>query len=327
MSGDWPLEGGWPPEWDDPEEFPEGAAGQDTEALAGLSEVTAFLASVPASPLPDAVTARISAALAAEAAARAGDPVHPASDARRGLPETDAVSAAAGPADAATAAGTAASAGAPSPAADARTLGPAPARARVRRRRDGRPRGFRVRPLVAVWSVIGCLVLVGLGVVLTLGRSPSSSGSSGFSAAGSNAGQSAAVAAPNASAPVPSESSSSAVASSSAAASFAGTVPFTVTASGTRYEAATLAAQVRARLHLPASAGTTADHGPGSAPTPALHGCVVHLTGGLPPRLVDRATYQGAPAYVIATSSRVWVVRPGCTAASPELITSAALAG
>jgi hypothetical protein len=51
------------------------------------------------------------------------------------------------------------------------------------------------------------------------------------------------------------------------------------------------------------------------------------LTGDVPPRLVDRATYQGEPAYVIASSTRVWVVRLGCTAAKTELIVSAALAG
>jgi hypothetical protein len=177
---------------------------------------------------------------------------------------------------------------------------------------------------VVAWSVIGCLILAGLGVGLSLGRSPSSSGSGGLSAGssavGSSSAESSAVAAPNASAPTASASSSS------ASASFAGTVPFLVTASGTRYEAATLAAQVRARLHVPATSGGAAA-GHGSAPTAALRGCVVHLTGGLPPRLVDRATYQGDPAYVIASSSHVWVVGPGCTAANPELITSAALAG
>jgi hypothetical protein len=45
------------------------------------------------------------------------------------------------------------------------------------------------------------------------------------------------------------------------------------------------------------------------------------------PRLVDRATYQGEPAYVIASSARVWVVEPGCTAAITDLIVSVALAG
>jgi len=44
-------------------------------------------------------------------------------------------------------------------------------------------------------------------------------------------------------------------------------------------------------------------------------------------RLVDRATYRGEPAYVIASSTRAWVVGLGCTAAKTELVVSVALAG
>ena len=66
------MSGHWPPEWEDPEEeFPEGAGQLDAEAEARLSEVAAYLASVPVPAMPDAVEARISAALAAEAATRA----------------------------------------------------------------------------------------------------------------------------------------------------------------------------------------------------------------------------------------------------------------
>jgi hypothetical protein len=72
---------------------------------------------------------------------------------------------------------------------------------------------------------------------------------------------------------------------------------------------------------IPSAASTVA------VPSPTLRGCVLHLTGGAPPRLVDRATYQGEPAYVVASSSRVWVVGLGCTAAKTELIGSVALAG
>jgi hypothetical protein len=65
----------------------------------------------------------------------------------------------------------------------------------------------------------------------------------------------------------------------------------------------------------------------GTNPSAALRGCVSNLTGGQSPRLVDQATYQGSPAYIIATSSRAWVVGLGCTAADPELVTSVPLAG
>jgi hypothetical protein len=66
----------------------------------------------------------------------------------------------------------------------------------------------------------------------------------------------------------------------------------------------------------------------GAAAVPAaLQGCVLHLTGNVKPQLIDLATYQGKPAYVIATASRVWVVGLGCTAQHLELIASASLAG
>ncbi|MGH3251725.1 MAG: hypothetical protein ACRDOI_36710, partial [Trebonia sp.] len=97
---------------------------------------------------------------------------------------------------------------------------------------------------------------------------------------------------------------------------------FVVTASGTSYRRATLAEQVRGRL---AAAGP-ATAGAGAVPSVALHGCVLRLTGGAPPRLVDRATYQGEPAYIIASSARVWVVGLGCTSAKADLIVSVALA-
>ena len=67
------MSGHWPPEWEDQEEeFPEGANQLDAEAEAQLSEVAAYLASVPVPVMPDTVETRISAALAVEAATRGG---------------------------------------------------------------------------------------------------------------------------------------------------------------------------------------------------------------------------------------------------------------
>src|ERR1700748_2662629 len=67
------MSGHWPPEWEDQEEeFPEEAAQLPADTETRLSEVTAYLASLPVAALPANVEARISAALAAEAAARAG---------------------------------------------------------------------------------------------------------------------------------------------------------------------------------------------------------------------------------------------------------------
>jgi hypothetical protein len=284
------MSGHWPPEWDDPEEeFPEEADQSDATVLAEagearLSEVGAYLASVPVPALPDAVEARINAALAAEAAG-------------------------------------------------SRPLGPAPAQARVRRhslrqhglRRHsggGRPpRGFLRRPVVAVGSLVVCLLLAGLGFTLSRGSTPepesssSTAAGSGFAAGSSSAG-SRAAGAPGV---VPAASASSSSPSRLGPQNAGSESSFLVTASGTRYQRATLTGQVHAR-----SAGSTSV---GAPPSAALRGCVLHLTGGALPRLVDRATYQGEPSYVIASSTRVWVVGLGCTAAKTELIVSVALAG
>jgi hypothetical protein len=295
------MSGHWPPEWEDPdEEFPQEADQSNPDAEARLSEVAAYLASLPAPVLPVDVEARISAALTAEAATRAdaaaaGDAAAQAEDA-----------AAAGSWDGSTAGSS----------ADSRTLGRTPARARTDRRR-GRLRVSR--PLLVVGSLVVCLLLVGLGY----GLSRSGSGPT-FSSADSGV-----AAEPDA---VPSASASAASAGSASS--------FVVTESGTSYQSATLAAQVRARLTAgngppvevpgpistrPAEAGSAApEHA--SAPTSVLKGCVLHVTGGQIPRLVDRATYQGESAYIIATSSRVWVAGLGCTAAKPEVIVSVPLA-
>ena len=60
------MSGQWPPEWEDQDDvFPEDTDQTDTEAGARLSELAAYLVSVPAPVLPDAIESRISAALAA----------------------------------------------------------------------------------------------------------------------------------------------------------------------------------------------------------------------------------------------------------------------
>jgi hypothetical protein len=285
------MSGQWPPEWEDQEEESFAAADQlDTEAEARLSEVAAYLASVPVPVLPDAVETRINAALAAEAAG-------------------------------------------------SHALGPAPTRARVRRHGGKRNSGgrsrrdFLRRPVVAAGALVVCLLLAGLGFTLALGSTPqteSSSAASGtagssFAAGSSSAESRAGGIAPAASAPESGPQYAGPASSS-----------FLVTASGTRYQRATLSEQVRARLtangaagspgaSIPAASASSASAGAG--PTAALRGCVLRLTGDVLPRLVDRATYQGEPAYVIASSARVWVVGLGCTATKTELIVSVALAG
>ena len=289
------MSGHWPPEWEDQEEeFPEGANQLDAEAEAQLSEVAAYLASVPVPVMPDTVETRISAALAVEAATRGG---HAAS--------TDA----------------------------ARTLDRKKARVRVKRNPGGGgPRRFR--PELVGGSLVVCLLLVGLGFALSLSHGGSSSSSEAASSGGSvSSGIAAGSAVPRVTGAGSAPRAPSAVKPANAASG----EDFVVTASGTRYQQATLAGQVRARLAVnggPQESFGTAIPAPRASaasvavtPNPALQGCVLHLTGGTLPRLVDLATYQGAPAYVIATSSRVWVVGLGCTAAKTELVTSMPLAG
>jgi hypothetical protein len=47
---------------------------------------------------------------------------------------------------------------------------------------------------------------------------------------------------------------------------------------------------------------------------------VLRLTGGVLPQLVDRATYQAKPAYIIEAHDEIWVVGIGCTATRSALI-------
>ena len=193
------------------------------------------------------------------------------------------------------------------------------------------------------------LVIAGFAVVFTQigGGSGTYSGtnSSGTSAQGSASaasGAHAAKAAPHEGSPYRSDVSGAAG-------------QFAVTESGTRYHEATLVRQVREQLNAlvtptaatpsasgpniasataepagsaPASAASSASASApaGTAPRP-LAGCVTHLTKGVEPTLVDQATYDGIPAYIIATSNRVWVVRLGCTATDPQQITSVSLSG
>jgi hypothetical protein len=182
-------------------------------------------------------------------------------------------------------------------------------RRRPGRRRSG-PGNRWLRPAVLASAAAACLVLFG-GVY---GITQLSSGSSSSSAAGSAAAGSESSAVAGAQAPGPHTRLEPADGASAAT--------FTVAASGTNYLPATLALQVRAQL---ARSAKTALPAAEAAPSAQLSACVLHLTGQLRPSLVDRATYQGKPAYVIAVTNRAWVVGTGCTASNPELIASVGL--
>lgn len=269
-----------------------------------LAAVGSMLASVPAPPLPPTFESRISAAIADEAATREAA-AHPATREAAAHPATR----------------------------EAR-------HARSPRRQSG----FRLRPAMAIVPVVACL-LAGFGYLVShSGQSSSSSYAEGQAAAPASssvlhASGAVPAASPSASAPERAESRAPG---------------FRVTRSGTQYEAATLRATVSgeiASLRMGASSGTGPTVAPSAAGTAAipstnssasgppaptslaggvtasstLVGCVLQVTGGIKPTLVDEATYQGNPAYIIAVPSRVWVVGTGCTASKPDEITSVAL--
>ena len=255
-----------------------------------LAAVTTVLASAPEPAMPDAVESRIIAALATEAAL---------------VTET--------PHDTEAAHGTAAKRDT--------ALRPVGGDGGGSRRRPGGRSGRSgpgnrwLRPAVLASAAAACLVLFG-GVY---GIAHLSSGSSSSSAASSAAGTAAAgsESSPLAGAQAPGTHTRLEPADSGQAAAFA------VTASGTNYQSATLAQQVRAQLARPAK--TAAPPAAEAAPSAQLSACVLHLTGQMRPSLVDRATYQGKPAYVIAVPNWAWVVGTGCTASNPELIASVGL--
>jgi hypothetical protein len=307
------MTGQWPSGWDDPEDEVLDTEEPDEETEVRLSQVAAFLATVPAPVLPGTLESRIVAALAAESAARAADFT---ADSATRSPEQD----------------------------RSRTLGPAPARARVRRFRG-------LRPAQVSGALVACLLFVGLGFAISLYHGPSSSSS-------------AASAPAAASATAGGEKGYSSQGDGAAGPSvLAGSPVIVVIQSGMTYRGTTLTGQVRSAIHtlrgdrlIPgpaavpsasassssasasstaapassaASSAASAESSAASAPSESaanvLRGCVLNLTGGAAPRLVDRASYQGTPAYVIATASHVWVVGLDCTAARPDLITSASL--
>jgi len=258
-----------------------------------LAAVSSALATSPAPPMPDAVESRIAAALAAEA----GRTTEATPDT---LTPRAAEAAPGGPRHAS-----------PGGSRSPGTSRHDPAGPGRRGRRSSRG-ARRFRPAM-VLSGAAAAVLIGVAVVLGLTHLPSSSSSSAASGSAASAPSQPEVAGGE---QVPANGAREPAAS----APFA---PFVLTTSGTRYQPATLTAQVRAKLAVQSHASGAALSGRSVSQT--LAACVLHLTKNVRPSLVDRATYQGKPAYVIAVADHVWVVGIGCTASDPDLITSAPL--
>lgn len=99
---------------------------------------------------------------------------------------------------------------------------------------------------------------------------------------------------------------------------------FTVVRSGTDYQPARLAAQIDAelgRVHSPRVGETE------YAPSTRQDDCILRVTGGTKPTLVDVADYAGHPAMVIALDAvgtqigQAWVVGPTCSADNSDILT------
>jgi hypothetical protein len=191
----------------------------------------------------------------------------------------------------------------------------------------------------ASWTLVCVLIVAGFGFLVTHGSGSSTSSSvdsSGMSqsasaAAGGNESRPASGPAPNS----PEHAAS--------APEAGGPTRFLVYSTGTAYQRSTLAGQVRDQLaslgslnstETPASPAASASRAEpssplvgGYVPSAQLSGCVSAVTGGVTPSLVDKASYDGIPAYIIAVPAEVWVVRRGCTAEDTQLLTRVALKG
>ena len=199
----------------------------------------------------------------------------------------------------------------------------------------------------AGWALVCCLVIAGFGFLVSHGGASSSSSQ----AARSTSGQAPSAAAGSASLPNGGLQPEHAADEPSAASSASAPTGFLVYSTGTAYRRSTLVSQVRGQLasydfgslgskapensasataSAPASSAGASEGSStvgGAAPSAQLSGCVSRLTGGAAPSLVDKASYDAIPAYIIAVPTEVWVVRRGCTATETQLIVAVPLKG
>jgi hypothetical protein len=281
----------------------EQCAGLDAQ----LADLPGLLARTSAPPMPDALTARIEAALSAEAAARSA--LNPAGAATEGA---GTAAGAAGAADAGAVPSQPGDAAGGHRGPRARRAWPGPGRSRL---------ALRIAAAAAAIVVIGG---GGYGVSRLV---------SGGEAGQASTASGAAAAAPEVKHPAASpemgqaQPGTGSAGNKSRAASTNPPQP-AILSSGTNYRTGQLKTQVEAAL---APAGGTLP-----APTPshpvngatALTSCLTRVAGDQRPLLVDMARYNGRPATIIvlttasAKTRRVVVVGPGCSGTQTDLITA-----
>jgi hypothetical protein len=317
-----------------------------------LSAVTWALATIPAPSLPDAVERRIGDALAAEAAARQVASLAADSAAAAFLAAAPpAVRSGADGSEAEGAAAPHAGAGKAWTGGVAGADGGGAGRAAPAGADRAAAQRFRLRLSSARLLVpaAACLLLAGLGYLLSV------PGAAGTPSSARTLGSPRSISPPTSSKPTASVAPHRDYISPTIAigpmAGRPGGAVFLVTVSAIRYRKSTLGAQIRSQMAAPqatpspavtsvpgsqdvgqASSGRQESAGgrAGAAnsalvPSTRLVGCVMHLTRDVQPALMQRATYQAEPAYVIAVPDRAWVVGLTCTATRPALITSVVL--
>ena len=274
---------------------------------AQLADLPVLLARTSAPPMPDALTARIEAALAAEAAARAT--LAPAGAA------------------AAETAGTTAEA----PGGAGGGAGPTQPHDAGSRRRAGKARPApvpgRSRLALRIAAAAAAIVVIGgggYGVTRLLSGGGAGQGSAASGASAPEAGR---AAAPNTK--LGRAEHGAAGAGSKARSPFESpSAPITMLSSGVNYRTDQLKAQVEAtiaqvRRKVPSPGPSHSVSG-----TAVLPSCLRRVAGNQRPLLVDTARYNGSPATIIvlttanAKTLQVVVAGPRCSATQTDLITS-----
>src|SRR5215468_5612459 len=263
---------------------------------AQLTEVTALLTRSAAPPMPEALTARIETAIAAEAAARAAT-------------TTDGAAA-----DATVAAGAAGAAGSPGQRAGRPARPPAGAR-----------RSVLALRVAAVTAAVAVVAGGGYGVVRLV---------SGNSTAGTAASERAPVSEPKAAAPgmTAGGSGSAAIGASGSMASSPRVVSSGTNYQPGQLKTQVTAVLTRSRQHAATGAGPTLP-APANGPFARSPACVAQVTGGKRPLLVDVAKYQGRPATIIVVPGqrpgtlRALVVAGECTTPASRVLATVTLPG
>lgn len=271
---------------------------------AQLAEVTTLLNRATAPPMPDALTARIQATLAAEAAARttAVAPAPAAVPAMSGAAGHDGMQG---------------------------SNGHRPGKDTGRRTRwRDHDRSWLALRVAAVTAAVAVIAGGGYGVaqLLTTGSSPAVNGAASGTGAAPNINVKGPVkgAAPRMSGGFGAPPASGPGGSSH---SRTGTFAPLIISSGTNYQPTSLGAQASAVYkHLTHSTQSSAQPGPTPAPTasqaslfPDLQACLNRISNGQRPLLVDLAHYLGHPALIVvlpATNGaqpEALVIAPGCT--------------